>query len=79
MGIGALSDQQWQVGHLADRDAVQHHALGIDQGQPILILPQGRRLPFHDVDDQRIRESARYARILDPAIFQQPLADCRHV
>ena len=75
LGIGAGADQQRQVGHLVDRHAVEDDAFGIDQRQPLLVLPQRRGRPLDDVDHQRVGQPARHARVLDPAELQQPLAD----
>ena len=75
LGIGALADQQRQVGHLRDRHPVEHHSFGVDQGQPVLVLPQRRRFALDDVDHQRVGKTPRHARILDPAELQQPLAN----
>ena len=42
-----------------------------------LVLPQRRRRALDDVDDQRIGQAPRHARILDPAELEQPLRGLR--
>ena len=51
----------------------------VNQRQPALVLPEGGRSPFDDVDDQRVGKPPRHPRILDPAELQQPVADCGDV
>ena len=75
LGVGAGTDQQRQVGHLVDRNAVEDDALAVDQGEPLLVLPQCRGLALDDVDHQCVGQPARHARVLDPAELEQPLAD----
>ena len=79
LGIGAGADQQRQVGHLVDRHAVEDDAVRVDQRKPALVLPQRRGLALDDVDDQRVGQPARNARVLDPAELQQAVADVADV
>ena len=62
-----------------DRHAIEHHAFGVDQRQPVFVLPQRRRIPFDDVDHQGVGKPPRHARILDPAELEQPTANVADV
>ena len=53
---------------------LQHDAVGVDQAQLPVVLPDRGRLALDDVDDQRVGQPARHPRLADPAEAEQPRA-----
>ena len=77
--IRARPDKQWKVRHLVDRDAIQDHAVGIDERELSLVLPQRGRRPLDDIDHQCVRKPPRNPGVLDPAVTEKAIADLRNV
>jgi hypothetical protein len=74
VAIGGGTDEQRQVGHVIELHRFEHHAVGVDQAQLAMVLPDRRGLTFDHVDDQCIGQPARDAGVADPAELEQPPA-----
>ncbi len=79
MRVGVGADHDRQIGHRLRIDRLQHDAVLVDQVELALILPDRRRLALDDVDEQRVGQPPRDARVRHPAILQQLLADLAEV
>ena len=46
MAVGGGADQQRQIGHRLEPHRLEHDAVGVDQAQPLVVLPDRRRPPL---------------------------------
>ena len=71
---GALADHQRQRKELVRRQRLEHGAVGGDQRDAPLVLPERERLAFLDLDAQSARVKLEHGGVRDPRIGQQPRA-----
>jgi hypothetical protein len=71
--VGGGADQQRQIGHGVEPDRLEHDPVHVDQGETLIVLPDGGGPALDDVDDERVGQPPRHPGVADPAEPKQAL------